>query len=132
AAGDAVEVADLPGVRVVDRVEEELTDASQSLEAVQAVAVERDVEAIRIVLHAGGYSWPCATRSATSLLGRAGAPAPSRCASGWRNVRVHRQRSCSRRCSSPPASGVWWRAGRAPSSSSPTSTATRPRPTVAP
>jgi hypothetical protein len=54
-AGDAIEVCDLVRIRIVGRVEQELADARPPFEAVQAVAIEGDMEPIGVGLDRGSF-----------------------------------------------------------------------------
>ena len=65
AGGDAVVIDDLVGVAIAGGVEQEQADARHALQAVDAVAIERDVERVRIALHAAGLAtvgWAGAAR----------------------------------------------------------------------
>jgi hypothetical protein len=53
ATGNTVEIFDLPCITVVSGVEQELANPRQPLETVEAIAIERNVEAVRIALHGG-------------------------------------------------------------------------------
>src|SRR5215831_4166664 len=53
---DAVKVDDLVGMPVAIRIEQEQAHACHPFQPVHAVAIERDMECVRIALHAGGFA----------------------------------------------------------------------------
>ena len=53
---DAVVIDDFVGVTIAGGIEQEQADAGHAFEAIHAVAVEGDVEGVRISLHAGGLA----------------------------------------------------------------------------
>src|ERR1700730_18615528 len=64
-SGNAVEIHDLVGMPVADRIEQKQADACHALQAVDAVAVQCDVKGVGVALHprdlalSGARDAPC-------------------------------------------------------------------------